>query len=61
MLIQKTITATPVWNKKGKNKKKKKQKKTSQPIINSCVNKKNWTGCKSVVVLEISNNGDSIQ
>ena len=61
MLIQKTITTTPVWNKKGKNKKKKKQKKTSQPIINSCVNKKNWTGCKSVVVLEISNSGDSIQ
>lgn len=40
MLIQKNITTTPVWNKKGKNKKKKKQKKTSQPIINSHINKK---------------------
>ena len=27
MLIQKTITATPVWNKKGKNKKKEKTEK----------------------------------
>ena len=58
MLIQEKIAATLAGKNTGKNKKRKKQKKTTQPIANPRANKKNWTGCKSVIVYEFSHSGE---